>query len=647
MSNVLSDRPIVFLNLNEQVVEVLRPEFVVVQSKVKESSSHSYRWDVGSFCYPLRDTRSQYGGGVRVDESSFDQRRRDFVRKFIGHMAGKNPNTLEGEVRGVRRFLNWVDSGTYGQLHDCGSMEKAYQVYTVELLREMQVSGIAGSPLSQETARGYQRGARLALSIAFDLDEPYLRRLATFIGRNKKSRDSFVLDATVDDKAITFAALVNVVDEVHRVLVLKGDLPLRLVSENDELFNFYSARQVILSEADHRTTYNLLKGFDRFPSRAEVRGILGVVDESIDPAERNAYYNARASYKKFIPHAECSAAREMANKAMVSGLISFISATGHNLSVCQELLLTTEKIVPSTQGRRFSGAKGRANGKEVFPEFGVEFASVYKKILAIRKFVIGDGESNLVFPVFGAKGGLVSIQAINISSLKKFIAATLPNVSWVTPKKWRQNVSSEYLELSNGDTPLTAEKLGNTESVVRSHYGRPSFQVSADQLNRFFSSLHESALARVRNHGHIPVKVLQDDQSSVPVPAGQCDSEGNFNPALVSGFTPLAPSPSCKDPETCLFCVHYGVHADAQDVRRVLSLKEIIRQIKPRQSAEQFSRRYAPLLHRIDEVIETIRVSVPLGEKLVSQISNEIECGDLDVFWGIHFDTLVSVGVVT
>lgn len=105
--------------------------------------------------------------------------------------------------------------------------------------------------------------------------------------------------------------------------------------------------------------------------------------------------------------------------------------------------------------------------------------------------------------------------------------------------------------------------------------------------------------------------------------------------------------PSCKDPETCLFCVHYGVHADAHDIRRLLSLKFIINETKAQRSLENFNSRFVPVLYRVDEVLEAIAGKSPNMTQLIESISNEIDRGALDSFWGIHFDTLVSIGVVS
>lgn len=78
-----------------------------------------------------------------------------------------------------------------------------------------------------------------------------------------------------------------------------------------------------------------------------------------------------------------------------------------------------------------------------------------------------------------------------------------------------------------------------------------------------------------------------------------------------------------------------------------MSLKFIINETKAQRSLENFNSRFVPVLYRVDEVLEAIAGKSPNMTQLIESISNEIDRGALDSFWGIHFDTLVSIGVVS
>lgn len=337
----------------------------------------------------------------------------------------------------------------------------------------------------------------------------------------------------------------------------------------------------------------------------------------------------------------------LANRGIAAGLMTFIAATGTNLTVALELLLSTEEVVPTTQGNRYSGTKGRAGGKDVFPEFGAFYAPIFKKIKEIRLWVLDGRESDLVFPYQTSSGQITRTEPSCIKELKKVIECTLPNTVWVSAREWRKNVGAEYIKLSGGDTVLTSEKLGNTEAVVRSSYARPSFEDAAKELSSFFDQAYSVAIARTRVRSTIDVAVIEDFDHPSNVPTGYCDKPEEALPELAPGFTSLAPTPACGEPVTCLFCNYYSVHADEVDVRRLLTLRYLLKMSKGSMPTERFIEKISPLLHRIDEVLRDVQGVGKFDSKFISDIRAEVECGKLDPFWEIHFNTFVTVGVVS
>ena len=56
------------------------------------------------------------------------------------------------------------------------------------------------------------------------------------------------------------------------------------------------------------------------------------------------------------------------------------------------------------------------------------------------------------------------------------------------------------------------------------------------------------------------------------LPVGACTT-AILQPEKAFGLTEQAPNPNCQQFEHCLFCQHYAIHADDEDVRKLLSLK--------------------------------------------------------------------------
>lgn len=647
MKNSREYRPIVLLDFNDLKTEVLRPESVVIVHSKSENSTGRRTADLGCLCYFSRDAVSgKKLVGTAVDLATLDIKRTHTVKGLVSYLRAGGAGSVERKHTEVKRFFDWIDEqGTHFAFDDLESMKYAYCEYSLHLSHLSNLSQVGGG-ISKTTAEGYQKAAAIVVSFALDLT---LEKVQSFTTLIRRTRGGIVRPGDIssqEERSRTFSALVNFIDEVHRVVVLGEGLPLRLSSPNDDDFYLYVSGQLGRKAQNPESILFHLKQYREFPKFSVIFGGSGISQEA---AEKNKIYNehsnCRASIRNFKKNPKGYAATVLVNRALSVGLMTFISATGTNLSVVQELEIHTEKVVPSTQGKRYSGTKGRADGKEVYPEFGVDYAPVFKKIMDLRKWLLNDRESHLVFPYETQKGEIGSVEPISIINLKKLFGVVLPNTSWVTPTQWRKGVGTEYIKLSGGDTILTSEKLGNTESVVRTHYSRPSMEDTAVELTAFFDSVYSTAIRRTRSLSEIPVTVIEDSEHPSNIPTGHCDRPEEHRPVLADGFTSFAPVPSCGEPTTCLFCVYFGVHADEQDVRRLISLEYLLKASKGSMANEKYIERYSPMLHRIDEVLSEIgKIS---GLTLVASIRAEVESGKLDKFWEIHFNTFVSVGLVS
>ncbi len=332
---------------------------------------------------------------------------------------------------------------------------------------------------------------------------------------------------------------------------------------------------------------------------------------------------------------------------MTAGMLAFIAATACNLSVAQKLEIADSEFLPSTQGRRFYGVKPRAIGKPVASEFGARFTPTFRKIIDIRNWLIGDRKSPHVF-VVSPKGtnaiGYIGTSAFQ--TLKKLIHKCYPRISWVPPTQWRKNVSYAYINKSGGDTALTAEKLSNTERTVAKNYARPAVDELASQITNLLDAIHSTAIARTRKTDQIPVRIINEVRQKETIGVGDCVKRSGLDPRRTAGFTEHAPQPSCRAPETCLFCDFYAVHADEADIRRLLSLRYVIIATRPDIDHDHWAQKITPTIHRIDEVLTAISQTDSDIPPLISKVREEIKSGHLDQFWGIHFDTLVHIGAV-
>ena len=163
------------------------------------------------------------------------------------------------------------------------------------------------------------------------------------------------------------------------------------------------------------------------------------------------------------------------------------------------------------------------------------------------------------------------------------------------------------------------------------------------KFHSFFNELREVAVTQTRNIERITVKALEVNVDAHTLPVGACTTTMP-QPEKALGFTEQAPMPNCQQFEHCLFCEHYAVHADDEDVRKLLSLKNLLGYIKQKATdLLKWEQQFGVVLHRIEEVLtELSDAYVTLRERIVT-IQAEVENGDLDLYWLNHFELLIDL----
>lgn len=644
-------RDVIRLDFDGFVAEALRPELIVISYSESVSSSRRHTLDVGSFCYSVR---AKYPGrrhqGYAVDLSSLQASRLKLVMPTVELLLNGKRMTALRKYNNIKRFYNWLDSQEECFFFDdVESMKGAYVKYTAYLYHQIFSSGIQGESIGKKSASEYQKAAAFIVAEATGLSIPKVQSIAVKFDEKKRHSPGFNSLDTQEDRVMTFAALVKFVTEAHRVLVLGGELPLVFSSPNDQVFNYFVNSQLVSSKKnDQDSIHSNLWRFNSFPSNQEYGSVIGFSpDLDIKTKQKYTLNNARKRLKEAYNGSRTPLELGLANRAIAAGLLTFIAATGANRNVALELELHTEKVVPSTQGKRYSGTKGRAGDKDVYPEFGLEYSPVFKIIMELRSWLLNGRVSKLVFPYQDSSGSIVRAEPSCIRELQLMFRDVLPKTVWVNPSQWRKGVGSEYIKLTGGDTILTSEKLGNTESVVRASYARPSIEDTAIEMATFLKEVYSSAIRRARTVESVPVTVLADNEFTSVIPVGSCSKPDKSEPALASGFTAFAPVPNCGEPVTCLFCGFYAVHADSTDIRRLLSLKYLLKTSRGSMPNERYVDKFAPLLHRIDEILQDVESVGGIEPALLSVIQAEVELGNLDQFWAIHFNSFITLGMVS
>lgn len=637
----------IFVHISDINKQIIEHERLVLVCKDKTASFAFKTFDIGTLFY-----RKRVSDEVLLEQqlsASFDEKRRYFLQCLTDYLLQMGGSDLS---KGLfyytsKMFLDYVDLQKKNyDLSNQDSVIDAYRRYSKYLVDRTLLADTDEENLAAHTAKQYQRNAAKLIAYVFDCHEIDIVSQAMQV--QSQRYDVPVFPIAKEDHQKTYATLLNVFLEIHRIVVQENDFPAHFQSVDEEDFYFYSGFHH-QTEKQHIQfdMQNYLAKYPVIPALSKMLADFELEEDSEYRKRvrenRNQAIRKLEERNKDKRHLERT---RLASYGLTIGMLLFIAQTGANLDTAQQLQLDTMEILPSTQGRRFSGTKSRAGDKTVRPEFGVKFEPVFRKILELREWYVQDEACDFVFPLRNEIQQLGPVSNGRLQLMKKLFQRIFPRLVWITPQQWRKHKSSQYVELSDGDLLLEAEVMGHSLETARKNYSRTSFQDASQQISRFFNELREVAVAKARTVERITVQMLDATVEAQASPIGACASI-HPQPEKAIGFTEQAPTPNCQQFEHCLFCQHYAVHADDTDIRKLLSLKSLLGYIKQKATdLIKWESQFGVVLHRIDEVLtELSNAYVDLRERIVA-IQDEVESGDLEAYWLNHFELLIDLGWV-
>lgn len=635
----------IFVQISDVNKQITEHERLVLVCKDKTVSFTLKTFDIGTLFY-----RKRVSGEVLSEQqlsASFDEKRRYFLQCLTDYLLQMGGSDLS---KGLfyytsKLFLDWVDSQkkTF-DFSNKDSVIDAYRRYSKYLVDRTLLADTDEENLAAHTAKQYQRNAAKLIAYVFDCHEIDIVSQAMQV--QSQRYDVPVLPIAEQDHQKTYATLLNVFLEIHRIVVQENDFPAHFQSVNEEDFYFYSNFHH-QTEKQHIQfdVQSYLAKYSSIPTLSKMLMDFGLAEDSEHRKRvrenRNQAIRKLEERNKDKRHLERT---RLGSYGLAIGMLLFIAQTGANLDTAQQLQLDTMEILPSTQRRRFSGTKRRAGGKEVRPEFGLTFEPVFRQILELRAWYIQDETCDFIFPQRNEIQRLVPIGTAKLQLLRSFLQRIFPHMVWITPQQWRKHKSSQTVELSDGDLLLESEVMGHSLDTARNNYARTSFKDAAQQISQFFNELREVAVAQTRTLERIAMQTLDESVDVQTLPVGACVT-ATPQPEKALGFTAQAPTPNCQQFEHCLFCQHYAVHADDADIRKLLSLKSLLGYVKQKATdLIKWEQQFGVVLHRIDEVLNDLSNTYENMHDRIFSIQEEVESGDLDAYWLNHFELLLDLG---
>jgi hypothetical protein len=271
--------------------------------------------------------------------------------------------------------------------------------------------------------------------------------------------------------------------------------------------------------------------------------------------------------------------------------------------------------------------KYRAHGKEVAFEIRANALGLFEKFLRLREYILQGREHKYLFISLNRENELSSLPAGALGRHYKRIRAQLyPNFKGVGYREWRANGGTTVFDAAGVNS---AAKILQTSSrsIIRS-YSKGTIENWEKDLTAYFNAF----AAEFKNY------------KAQKIPIGHCYGEGA--PTALDEVEPMRPN--CTHFEGCLNCSQYSLHADEEDIRKLLSMQYVILESEPAaKSKEHFDHVFKNILRKIEWILGEISLLSAETKNLVDQIQTDIfENEELTEYWQLKLDMLVEMGVI-
>ncbi|EKD73892.1 MAG: hypothetical protein ACD_45C00156G0001, partial [uncultured bacterium] len=318
----------------------------------------------------------------------------------------------------------------------------------------------------------------------------------------------------------------------------------------------------------------------------------------------------------------------LASLAIQSFTMLFIANTAMNIAPLSQLPWDTNQVFECDKSTKqgFKSVKYRAGGANVEFYITNHFLPYFRRYLELRTWVL-QGRNAPLFFILDKQKNIKNVDDSLAFKLRKKLGKF--NITLPSARQWRA-YKSEWL-IRTTDIETTSLLLQNSKETVMQSYMAGS-KISADnEMTAFLNNMH--------------LKVVTAKKApATAISVGHC-LEHNKPKTEVSGS---AIQPNCHQPEGCLFCDKYRVHADEYDIRKLWSCRYVISETRTLAASEtHFEKVFGVVLNRIDSLLEFISSKNDALNQTVKRIKFEVmEEGRLTIYWASKLQMLTELTMV-
>lgn len=540
----------------------------------------------------------------------------------------------------IRIFISIHDLGFEVDLTNKESCQSFYKVYTDYLFSQLRQSKIKGKGFKRSTASSYQHALAVALSRAFS-DSIDTWKGSYFRISNKDSNEPLpTLTRNKKEFQQAYAFFRRYFEETTKYLLSECDKPLYIPFEDLGLTDLvYVSGQNHswkgFKRGDTGYLYSFvydkdgIHGWDETRRRIENAGI-----EMTEEEQRQVRHYIYGFNQLGLLDRE-KTRRSLANNAVFAFVKILLAETGANPKHIENLDLSTERLETELGHVRLLAQKGRA-GYETQPiRMPVSFLSVWRQYLELRGWMLkhaangDDPKVGLLAYNLNAKSQLVLVKALDIGQKRRYVRPD--ELPYIPAKEWRKFKSQELTNAADGEIKVSADLLNQSEPTARKHYSHAKFETAAVELQQFFTELKNHSALIVRDQNGLP-PVVEDAPA---IKTGRCTGTTVNDAKKIAGMDERAPEPRCGTPIHCFFCESFGIHKEVGDFKKLLAAKKWVEyQARTKtEGIEEAMKKYAPITQRIDAILDEFIEMAPEHADLLSQAQQEVQAGNIDVYW--------------
>ena len=618
-----------------------------------------YRW-----CYldrlSLDATITSLNEIVKVNLLSLCPQRAKIVHKLVSSVLMGSLNRRVFEC--MSRTFDWIDQCDRGsELFTLESAKGLYRDYTGQLRHRMQLSNVGGKAAG---AIGYATAFRNQLSMAFicaaatSLDSSVVQSWAYRIPQKDRgpSRTLSTPKTTENEHVVAHTMHTRFFTALSDAILNNAPPPI-VVELSDLGFDdviFYNKKSNSANgwtsgggknlRTDWMPYFYGREGFFQ-GSLKEFNELL--VANVIEPIKDHSGLHRR---RQRNAHAFSEAnLKYIANQATRHFGYLLLAEAGSNASTLATVDCSQKRLNKELGASRLLAVKGRAGYEQQDQFVDRRFTqTVWKRYLELREWMVQRlSQKEFEAPQNGLF--LLSYQT-NRDPYSPLRANNIRQCSiWpnngpaLATREARKHKTVNIIEKSGGNVPLASAMQAVSSQTIERHYAHKNVIEATQHMSEYFELQAKSAA--LRYSGVKPVRIIEDGEDTS---TGRCDAPEVEGPKLVEGFEGTGIEPRCSAPLTCLFCVHFGLHAEDEDLVRLLTIQrwvEVQAQLYASNIDEGFAK-YSPYIERIDQVFDELLKSSEEISELVRRTKALFADDKRDPYWIARINALLDLEAI-